>query len=223
MGLQWRAKWHLFIIKVSFECRFFSGETRCISLIWKFGLQKLSTKRFLFWAAHVLQCEAHITQHFTPTDSVCTQTSTVSTPAVGVHCWISTRSRVIMWTVSSPGALKSSTESAADSYPIDLPLWDAMKTRIKVQVLLSGEETVQCVHLRTVADVNSLVAAFHDVYQPPGETHKKRQVVLDGSYRVDRHVGCSIGSVSCSALCLELCDIQPHNQEGTRSYSAQPL
>lgn len=59
-------------------------------------------------------------------------------------------------------------ESAVTSYPTDLPLGDASDASVEVQMLLSGEEVIQGVHLGTVTDVYALVTALHDVYHPPG-------------------------------------------------------
>ena len=59
-------------------------------------------------------------------------------------------------------------QSAALSYPVQLPLCDASNATVEVQVLFSREQVVQRVHLGTVADVDSLVTALHDVYQPSG-------------------------------------------------------
>lgn len=79
--------------------------------------------------------------------------------------------------LSLPEALKSSTESVALPYPVYLLLWDASNASIEVQVLFSSEQTVQCIHLGTVADVNSLVTALHDVYQPPeGKKKTKKDI-----------------------------------------------
>lgn len=59
-------------------------------------------------------------------------------------------------------------------YPFHVPLWNASNARIEVQVLFSCEQIVQGIHLGTVADVDSLVAALHDVYKPPGEKNTKK-------------------------------------------------
>lgn len=45
-------------------------------------------------------------------------------------------------------------------------------------MLLSSEQVVQSVYLGTVADVNSLVAALHDVDQTPGENGKDTDIFL---------------------------------------------
>lgn len=55
-------------------------------------------------------------------------------------------------------------------YRVELPLGDASDSAVEVQVLLAGEQVIQRVHLGTVADVDALLAALHDVHQTPGET-----------------------------------------------------
>lgn len=62
-------------------------------------------------------------------------------------------------------------------YPIQLPLGDASDSAVEVQVLLAGEQVVQRVHLRTVADVDALFATLHNVHQTPG---KMRRELLKG-------------------------------------------
>lgn len=68
------------------------------------------------------------------------------------------------------------------SYPVQLPLGDASDSAVEVQVLLAGEQVVQRVHLGTVADVDALLAALHNVHQTPGERDgwKTRRELLNG-------------------------------------------
>lgn len=67
-------------------------------------------------------------------------------------------------------------------YPVQLPLADASDSAVEVQVLLAGEQVVQRVHLGTVADVDALLAALHNVHQTPGERdgRKTRRELLNG-------------------------------------------
>lgn len=64
-------------------------------------------------------------------------------------------------------------------HPVQMPLGDASDSAVEVQVLLAGEQVVQRVHLGTVADVDALFAALHNVHQMPGEAEGGRQ---DESY-----------------------------------------
>lgn len=93
-----------------------------------------------------------------------------------MHLGISIRFCVVFWMMLSLcKALKDSAGSGALPYPIYLPRWDATNASIEVQMLLSSEQIIKCIHLGTVADVNSLVAALHDVYQPPGGKKKTKE------------------------------------------------
>lgn len=60
--------------------------------------------------------------------------------------------------------LKSAATCNVASYPVQLFFGDAPNAAVEVQVLLSGEQAVKCVHLGTVADVYPPLTAFHDVY-----------------------------------------------------------
>lgn len=42
-----------------------------------------------------------------------------------------------------------------------------MNSGIEVQVLLSSQEVIQCVHLRAIANVYALLPAVHDVNHTP--------------------------------------------------------
>lgn len=65
-------------------------------------------------------------------------------------------------------------------YPVQLPLGDASDSAVEVQVLLACEQVVQRIHLGTVADVDALFAALHNVHQAPGgkrEAEAKARVI----------------------------------------------
>lgn len=100
-----------------------------------------------------------------------------------MHLWIYIRSRVTFWMLLSLGKVTiGTTASAALPYPVCLPLWDATYASIEVQMLFSSEQIIQCIHLRTVADVNSLFPALHDVYQMSGgKTHTKKDFLKQHS------------------------------------------
>lgn len=84
MGLKWHVKWDPLIINVLFKCKFVFSQAHSISLNLKFGLYELTTKAFPF-LPQIVQLSARITQRFKSSDLVCTEASTVTRPAVGVH------------------------------------------------------------------------------------------------------------------------------------------
>jgi len=93
-----------------------------------------------------------------------------------MHPGIHIRSGVILWMMLPLlKALKDRAGSASLPYPIYLPLWDATNASVEVQMLLSSKQIIECINLGTVADVNSLVPALHDVYQPPEKQQQQQQ------------------------------------------------
>lgn len=135
-------------------------------LILKLGLHKMTAEAFHREALLTVLLSQHITQHF-------------NIRSFSMHGSVNSCSS---WGRSAP--LNSYQISLCgrrffpESYPIYLRLWDAVYASVEVQMFLSGEQIVQCVHLRTVADSDALAAALHDVDNPPGGNHTERQIVL---------------------------------------------
>lgn len=146
-----------------------AAERTASASFWKFGLHGLTTKAFFHFAP---DSTAFSTHHSTlnrlpfsmhgRTNSYhsCRGSAPLNLYQIPCH--------FVDAAVTTGSSEKQLGVCCSFPYPVQLSLWDASNATVEVQVLFPGEQIVQCIHLRTVADVDSLVTTLHDVYQPPG-------------------------------------------------------
>lgn len=192
MRLKWHVKWDPLIINVSFKCKFVCSRAYSVRFILKVWIARTDNKSFFHFFHFAPDSTAFSAHHSTlnhlpfsmhgRTNSYhsCRGSAPLNLYQIPCH--------FVDAAVTTGSFEKQLGVCSSFSYPVQLSLWDASNATVEVQVLFPGEQIVQCIHLRTVADVDSLVTTLHDVYQTPGgiKDNEKTYFFINGIHHMVR-------------------------------------